>query len=197
MMLVAGYFRMRNTLPEPVWKYPLSYVAFHTYSIQASCLLITPVIVRFSYTARIPTYTCLYMWTDDQHPFYFGLNTINLNWSLDPYLWSMFILQGLLENEYVGTNFAVGQVRTISGVQSLRASYNVSSSRNAKWENLLVLFLMAIGYRILLFVLLCFNVRKSLAAFRFLRRKRMATKARWSPSALFTLVILCCTVQFS
>jgi hypothetical protein len=36
MMLAAGYFRIRNALPGPMWMYPLSYVAFHTYSIQAS-----------------------------------------------------------------------------------------------------------------------------------------------------------------
>ena len=34
MMLSAGYFRIRNDLPGPVWMYPLSYIAFHTYSIQ-------------------------------------------------------------------------------------------------------------------------------------------------------------------
>ncbi|PKA45915.1 ABC transporter G family member 3 [Apostasia shenzhenica] len=100
MMLVAGYFRIRNDLPEPIWKYPLSYIAFHTYSIQ-----------------------------------------------------------GLLENEYIGTSFAVGEVRAISGVQAVRGCYDISASRNAKWGNLLALFLMAIGYRILLFVLLQFRVR--------------------------------------
>ncbi|GAY59731.1 hypothetical protein CUMW_196750 [Citrus unshiu] len=35
MMLSAGYFRIRNALPGPVWTYPISYVAFHTYSIKA------------------------------------------------------------------------------------------------------------------------------------------------------------------
>lgn len=34
-MLSAGYFRIRNALPGPVWTYPISYIAFHTYSIQA------------------------------------------------------------------------------------------------------------------------------------------------------------------
>lgn len=38
MMLVAGYFRIRYNLPQPVWKYPVSYVAFHTYSIQVGSL---------------------------------------------------------------------------------------------------------------------------------------------------------------
>lgn len=36
MMLSAGYFRIRSALPRAVWMYPISYIAFHTYSIQAS-----------------------------------------------------------------------------------------------------------------------------------------------------------------
>ena len=35
MMLSAGFFRIRSALPRPVWMYPISYIAFHTYSIQA------------------------------------------------------------------------------------------------------------------------------------------------------------------
>lgn len=101
MMLSAGYFRIRNALPGPVWTYPISYVAFHTYSIK-----------------------------------------------------------GLLENEYLGTSFPVGQVRTISGYQALQSAYDISSKSNSKWGNLLVLFLMAIGYRLLLFVLLYLRVKK-------------------------------------
>ncbi|XP_043700991.1 ABC transporter G family member 3 [Telopea speciosissima] len=120
MMLAAGYFRIRNQLPEPVWKYPLSYIAFHTYSIQ-----------------------------------------------------------GILENEYIGTSFAVGQVRTISGVQALRSAYDISPSSNAKWGNLLILFLMAIGYRIILFVLLTFRARKNMyACNRFYRCNRKTATAR-------------------
>ncbi|KAM1495355.1 hypothetical protein ACFXTH_029725 [Malus domestica] len=87
MMLSAGYFRIRNALPGPVWTYP-----------------------------------------------------------------------GLLENEYIGTSFAVGQVRTISGYQALSSAYDISPDNNAKWENLLILFLMAVGYRILVLVLLYFRV---------------------------------------
>ncbi|GAB2285073.1 ATP-binding cassette sub- G member 3 [Dionaea muscipula] len=98
MMLSSGYFRIRSDLPGPVWTYPLSYVAFHTYSIQ-----------------------------------------------------------GLLENEYIGTSFAVGQVRAISGYQALRGAYEISPDSNAKWENLLVLLVMAIAYRALVFVLLNFR----------------------------------------
>ncbi|XP_034221037.1 ABC transporter G family member 3 isoform X2 [Prunus dulcis] len=101
MMLSAGYFRIRNALPGPVWTYPISYIAFHTYSIQ-----------------------------------------------------------GLLENEYIGTSFAVGQVRTISGYQALRSAYDISPDKNSKWQNLLILFLMAVGYRILVFVVLYFRVGK-------------------------------------
>lgn len=119
MMLVAGYFRIRDALPGPVWMYPFSYIAFHTYAIQ-----------------------------------------------------------GLLENEYVGTSFAVGQVRAISGVQAVRGSYSISSSRNAKWANLLVLFLMAVGYRILLFALLHFNVRENIVSFKSCWARMFTRKAR-------------------
>ncbi|KAK8678993.1 hypothetical protein V6N13_144466 [Hibiscus sabdariffa] len=107
LMLAAGYFRIRNELPRTVWTYPLSYIAFHTYSIQ-----------------------------------------------------------GLLENEYLGVNFAIGQVRTISGFQALHSAYDISPSNNSKWENLLVLFLMAVGYRILVFVLLHFYARKNVSLHR-------------------------------
>lgn len=103
MMLSAGFLRIRSALPGPVWMYPVSYIAFHTYSIQ-----------------------------------------------------------GLLENEYIETSFAVGQVRTISGNQALQNVYDISTESNSKWKNLLVLFLMAVAYRVLVFVLLKFYVRKSL-----------------------------------
>ncbi|KAI3450605.1 hypothetical protein Pfo_007270 [Paulownia fortunei] len=104
MMLSAGYFRIRSALPRPVWMYPVSYIAFHTYSIQ-----------------------------------------------------------GLLENEYIGTSFAVGQVRSISGYQALQNAYDISADSNSKWGNLLILFLMAVGYRILVFILLQFRIRKTLS----------------------------------
>lgn len=99
MMLSAGYFRIRDALPRPLWTYPISYIAFHTYSIQ-----------------------------------------------------------GLLENEYLGTSFAVGQVRTISGYEAIQNTYDISRNSNSKWENLLVLFVMAAVYRILSFFLLQFCV---------------------------------------
>ncbi|KAJ6403337.1 hypothetical protein OIU84_015271 [Salix udensis] len=110
MMLSAGYFRIRSALPGPVWTYPVSYIAFHTYSIQ-----------------------------------------------------------GLLENEYLRTSFAVGQVRTISGLQALRSAYDISPDSNSKWENLLVLFLMAMGYRILVFLVLHFCVGKHVSVLKFCR----------------------------
>ncbi|XP_057751135.1 ABC transporter G family member 3-like [Arachis stenosperma] len=96
MMLSAGYLRIRNDLPGPVWIYPMSYISFHTYSIQ-----------------------------------------------------------GLLENEYLGSTFSIGEVRTISGFQALQNIYDISSDTNSKWSNLLVLFLMAVVYRFLVFILLC------------------------------------------
>lgn len=119
MMLSAGYFRLRSALPGPVWTYPLSYIAFHTYAIQ-----------------------------------------------------------GLLENEYIGTSFAVGQVRSISGYQALRSAYDISPNSNSKWGNLLVLFLMAVGYRILVFVLLRFRVRKNVSACRFFQCNQNTNDAR-------------------
>lgn len=73
------------------------------------------------------------------------------------------MVQGLLENEYLGTSFAVGQVRTISGFQALRSVYEISVDNSSKWENLLVLFLMAVGYRIFVFLLLYFFVGKNIS----------------------------------
>ncbi|GAV62625.1 ABC_tran domain-containing protein/ABC2_membrane domain-containing protein [Cephalotus follicularis] len=116
MMLSAGYFRIRNALPGPVWMYPLSYISFHSYSIQ-----------------------------------------------------------GLLENEYLVTSFAVGQVRTITGYQALRNTYDISPNSNSKWKNLLVLCLMAVGYRILVFVLLHFRVKKNRSILEFYWCKRRHT----------------------
>lgn len=84
----------------------------------------------------------------------------------------------MLENEYIGTSFAVGQVRTISGYQALQSAYEVSPNSNSKWENLLVLLLMAVGYRILVFILLQFRVRRSTSIVRFFRRKKNTNNAR-------------------
>lgn len=119
MMLSAGYFRIRSALPRPIWMYPISYVSFHTYSIQ-----------------------------------------------------------GLLENEYIGSSYAVGQVRTISGYQALRNVYDISTNSSSKWENLLVLFLMCAGYRILVFALLQFCVRKKFPGRRFFQCNRETNNPR-------------------
>ncbi|XP_047308185.1 ABC transporter G family member 3 [Impatiens glandulifera] len=119
MMLSAGYFRTRNALPGPVWVYPISYIAFHTYSIQ-----------------------------------------------------------GLLENEYLETSFAVGQVRSISGYQAIESGYNISLDSSAKWKNLLVLFLMAVAYRILSFVFLQFGFRNNSSVCRVFRCNKNTNSAR-------------------
>lgn len=34
MILGGGFFRLRNDLPHPFWKYPLHYIAFHKYAYQ-------------------------------------------------------------------------------------------------------------------------------------------------------------------
>lgn len=34
MMLCGGFFRLPNDLPEPFWKYPMYYIAFHKYANQ-------------------------------------------------------------------------------------------------------------------------------------------------------------------
>ncbi|XP_028808094.1 ABC transporter G family member 3-like isoform X1 [Neltuma alba] len=119
MILSAGYFRIRDAMPRPVWMYPMSYIAFHTYSIQ-----------------------------------------------------------GLLENEYLGTSFAVGQVRTISGFQALQSAYNISPDSNSKWKNLLVLFLMAVVYRIFMFLILCFCMGRKISMFKSFRCNRETTNTR-------------------
>lgn len=34
LMLVAGYFRLPNDLPKPVWRYPLFYISFDQYTLE-------------------------------------------------------------------------------------------------------------------------------------------------------------------
>lgn len=34
MLLNGGFFRLPNDLPDPIWKYPVYYIAFHTYTNQ-------------------------------------------------------------------------------------------------------------------------------------------------------------------
>lgn len=38
-MLVAGFFRLVDDLPKPVWRYPLSYIGFDMYALQVQTLL--------------------------------------------------------------------------------------------------------------------------------------------------------------
>jgi hypothetical protein len=33
-MLVAGFFRLLEEIPEPIWRFPLSYVSYHTYALR-------------------------------------------------------------------------------------------------------------------------------------------------------------------
>lgn len=210
MMLSAGYFRLRSALPGPVWTYPLSYIAFHTYAIQASLSLmlfyfILPSAVSgfrshllqdFESTIchELPYNSNLNSWIFGRKQFFwsaFNYMLVNLipscllNGSLD--LWTVFVYQGLLENEYIGTSFAVGQVRSISGYQALRSAYDISPNSNSKWGNLLVLFLMAVGYRILVFVLLRFRVRKNVSACRFFQCNQNTNDARWMDKVLSVL----------
>ncbi|CAN1252995.1 ABC transporter G family member 3 [Linum perenne] len=126
MMLSAGYFRIRNDLPGPFWTYPVSNIAFHTYSIQAS--------------------------------------------SRKGYLFLMDIV-GLLENEYLVTTFAVGQVRSISGYQAIQSTFDISADSSAKWKNLLVLLIMVVVYRFLVFFALHFRVGKNESILKFCRSR--------------------------
>lgn len=34
-MLVSGYFRLPKDIPKPVWRYPMSYISFHYWALQA------------------------------------------------------------------------------------------------------------------------------------------------------------------
>uniref|UniRef100_A0A7C8YK39 ABC transporter domain-containing protein n=2 Tax=Opuntia streptacantha TaxID=393608 RepID=A0A7C8YK39_OPUST len=34
MMLNGGFFRLPNDLPRPIWRYPMHYIAFHTYTFE-------------------------------------------------------------------------------------------------------------------------------------------------------------------
>lgn len=118
--------------------------------------------------------------------------------SLDGYLLKHLlgcIWQGLLENEYLGTSFAVGQVRTISGFQALQNVYNISPDSNSKWKNLLVLFLMAIGYRIFVFILLFFSVGRKISLRKcFKCNNRDTTDTSWWEGTLFSHLL--CTIPF-
>ncbi|KAK9079116.1 hypothetical protein SSX86_000786 [Deinandra increscens subsp. villosa] len=112
MMLSAGYFRIRSALPGPVWMYPMSYIAFHTFAIQ-----------------------------------------------------------GILENEYSGISFTVGDVRAVSGYEALQNVYDVSPNDHSKLKHLMILSLMALGYRVLVFLLLQIRVKEKSYFFGFLHRE--------------------------
>ncbi|GFQ00220.1 ABC transporter g family member 3 [Phtheirospermum japonicum] len=85
---------------------------------------------------------------------------------------------GLLENEFMGTSYAVGQVRSISGYQALQNAYDISAGSNSKCGNLLILFLMAVGYRVLVFILLQFRVRKAVPLGCLFRCNQSTNNAR-------------------
>lgn len=38
-ILVAGFYRLPDDLPDPVWRYPMFYIAFHPYAFQVRRLL--------------------------------------------------------------------------------------------------------------------------------------------------------------
>ncbi|CAM6091980.1 unnamed protein product [Calypogeia fissa] len=95
-ILVAGFYRLLNDLPKPVWRYPMSYIAFHPYAFQ-----------------------------------------------------------GMLENDFKGLTFRNQNPggADLKGEYILRDVFDVTTSIS-KWENLIVLFGMAIGYRCIFYVLI-------------------------------------------
>ncbi|CAN8320305.1 unnamed protein product [Cochlearia groenlandica] len=72
-----------------------------------------------------------------------------------------YSIQGILENEYLGEVFAVGEVRSISGYEAIRGDYEISQDTNSKWKNMLVLLAMAFVYRLVVYVLLRFSLTKN------------------------------------
>lgn len=88
------------------------------------------------------------------------------------------MLQGLLENEYLGEVFAVGEVRSISGYQAIRGDYQISPDTNSKWRNMLVLLAMAFGYRLLVYVLLRFGLSKNVSGRLLLCQRKNSSSSR-------------------
>ncbi|MFS8005009.1 hypothetical protein Hanom_Chr13g01232451 [Helianthus anomalus] len=78
---------------------------------------------------------------------------------------------GILENEYDGIVYTVGQVRTIPAYEALQNVYDVPPNDHSKWKNLMILSLMALGYRVLVFLWLQIHVKK-FSFFGLLYRKR-------------------------
>ncbi|KAH0886318.1 hypothetical protein HID58_062414 [Brassica napus] len=74
-----------------------------------------------------------------------------------------YSIQGLLENEYIGEVFAVGEVRSISGYEAIGGYYQIAADANSKWRNMLVLLAMAFGYRLIVYVLLRFGLNKNVS----------------------------------
>ncbi|XP_076909382.1 ABC transporter G family member 3-like [Bidens hawaiensis] len=81
-------------------------------------------------------------------------------------------IQGILENEYDGILFTTGQVRTVSGYEALHNVYDMPQNEHSKWKNLMILSLMALGYRVLVFLLLHIRVKKTFSIFGLLYCKR-------------------------
>lgn len=70
MMLPAGYFRVRNALPGPMWVYPMSYIAFHTYSIQVNlcvCIFYSQLLEKVI-LSRLDFYVCFWFFVGIQLP---------------------------------------------------------------------------------------------------------------------------------
>jgi hypothetical protein len=63
----------------------------------------------------------------------------------------MVATQGLLENEYTGVTFPsnIPNAPAISPQVTLQTTFQVPKARIGKWENILILAGMAIGYRVL------------------------------------------------
>ncbi|RID66543.1 hypothetical protein BRARA_D01676 [Brassica rapa] len=74
-----------------------------------------------------------------------------------------YSIQGLLENEYIGEVFAVGEVRSISGYEAIGGYYLIAADANSKWRNMLVLLAMAFSYRLIVYVLLRFGLNKNVS----------------------------------
>lgn len=114
---------------------------------------------------------------------------------LPSFMYTILLLQGLLENEYLGSSFAVGEVRNITGYQALHSAYEISSNTHSKWKNLLVLFLMVVAYRVVVFVLLHFRVGKFTSLRKVIRCNRdMKDWKMWFATS--SLLLSCLQHQF-
>lgn len=141
MLLVAGYFRLGDELPKPVWTYPVSYLSFYTYAIQVFLELIFvcvfhQIIKWILFVLDFAKTRCFQ-------------STWRTHWGegVDDGCHS----QGLLENEYTGVTFTsnIPNAPAISPQVTLQTTFQVPKARIGKWENILILAGMAIGYRVL------------------------------------------------